>query len=326
MFVVLGALLLGGALAGLALGPAPIPLGDLISYAAGDRAALSASQLLILGQVRLPRILLALLVGGALAAAGGVMQGLFRNPLASPYTLGLAGGASAGAAVVVTLGLPGRLPWALPGGAFLGAAVATGAVVLLSRTRHGTSPLTLILAGIALSTLFSAITSALIYFANPEEMGAIMVWTLGGLGRANTDYLRILWPPVVAGLTVVLLFARELDLLALGDEQATHLGVSPARARWALLSAATVMTAAAVACAGPIGFVGLIVPHSLRLWLGPSHARLLSACALGGAAFLVWADLGARMLLRPAELPVGIITAFLGVPFFLYLLRRGVTG
>lgn len=325
MFGVLGALLLAGALAGLALGPAPIPLGDLISYAAGDRAALSASQLRILGQVRLPRILLASLVGGALATAGGVMQGLFRNPLASPYTLGLAGGASAGAAAIVTLGLRGIL-WALPGGAFLGAAIATAAVVLLSRTRRGTSPLTLILAGIALSTLFSAITSALIYFANPEEMGAIMVWTLGGLGRATTDYLRILWPPVVAGLAVVLLFARELDLLALGDEQATHLGVSPARARWTLLSAATVMTAAAVACTGPIGFVGLIVPHSLRLWLGPSHARLLPACALGGAAFLVWADLGARMLLRPAELPVGIITAFLGVPFFLYLLRRGVTG
>lgn len=324
VYLVLGALLVGGILAGLALGATHIPWARLLSYAFGDRGALSPAELLILGRIRLPRVLLGLLVGGALAVAGGAMQGLFRNPLASPYTLGLAGGASAGAAVVITAGLAQGSLWTLPVGAFLGAAVAALAVGALARTRRGTTPLTLILAGIALATLFSAVTSALIYFANPQEMGAILVWTMGGLGRATPASLAYLAPLVLGGIVVVLAFARDLDVLALGDEQASHMGAVPSRVRFVLLAATTVMTAAAVACAGPIGFVGLIVPHALRLVLGPGHAHLLGTSALAGGAFLVWADLGARLVLRPMELPVGLITAFLGVPFFLYLLRRGV--
>ena len=315
---------MGGVLAGLGLGTTPIPAGRLLAYAVGDRDALSPAELLIVGRIRLPRVLFGLLVGGALAVAGGVMQGLFRNPLASPYTLGLAGGASAGAAVVITTGLAqGRL-WALPGGAFLGAAASALAVGALARTRKGTPPLALILAGIALASLLSAVTGALIYFANPQEKGAILVWTMGGLDRATPAALAYLVPLVVGGIVVVLAFARDLDILALGDEQASHMGIVPGRVRFVLLGATTIMTAAAVATAGPIGFVGLIVPHALRLVLGPSHARLLAASALAGGAFLVWADLGARLVLRPVELPVGLITAFLGVPFFLYLLRRGV--
>lgn len=323
VYLVLGALVVGGVLAGLGLGATPIPGGRLLSYALGDRDALSPAELLIVGRVRLPRVLLGLLVGAALAVAGGAMQGLFRNPLASPYTLGLAGGASAGAAVVITAGLARGSLWALPGGAFLGAAAVALAVGALARTPRGTTPLTLILAGVALASLASAVTSALIYFANPQEMGAILVWTMGGLGRATPAALGYLAPLVLGGIVVVLAFARDLDVLALGDEQAGHMGTVPGRVRFVLLAATTVMTAAAVACAGPIGFVGLIVPHALRFVLGPRHAHLLAASALAGGAFLVWADLAARVVLRPVELPVGLLTAFLGVPFFLHLLRRG---
>lgn len=323
VYLVLGALLVGGVLAGVALGATAIPWGRLLSYATGDRDALSPAELLILGRIRLPRVLVGLLVGAALAVAGGVMQGLFRNPLASPYTLGLAGGASTGAAVVITAGLAQGNLWSLPGGAFVGATVASLAVGALARTRRGTTPLTLILAGIALATLFSAATSALIFLANPQEMGAILVWTMGGLGRATPAALTYLAPLVLGGIAVVLAFSRDLDVLALGDDQARHMGLAPGRVRFALLATSTAMTAAAVACAGPIGFVGLIVPHAVRLVLGPGHAHLLVASALAGAAFLVWADLAARLILRPVELPVGLVTAFLGVPFFLYLLRRG---
>jgi iron complex transport system permease protein len=226
--------------------------------------------------------------------------------------------------VVITAGLARGNLWALPGGAFVGAATASLAVAAFARTRRGTTPLTLVLAGIALATLFSAATSALIYLANPQEMGAILVWTMGGLGRATPAALVYLGPIVLGGIVVVLAFSRDLDVLALGDDQARHMGLAPGQVRFALLATITVMTGAAVACAGPIGFVGLIVPHAVRLVLGPSHARLLVASALAGAAFLVWADLGARLILRPVELPVGLITAFLGVPFFLYLLQRGV--
>jgi len=322
-YLVLGAFLVGGVLAGLALGATHIPWGRLLSYATGSRDALSQAEILIVERIRVPRVLLGLLVGGALAVAGGGMQGLFRNPLACPYTLGLAGGAATGAAVVITMGLGQGNLWALPVGAFVGAATATLAVAALARTRRGTTPLTLVLAGIALATLFSATTGALIYLANPREMGAILVWTMGGLGRATSAALTYLAPLVLGGTVVVLAFSRDLDVLALGDDQARHMGLAPGRVRFALLATITVMTAAAVACAGPIGFVGLIVPHAVRLVLGPGHGHLLGASALAGAGFLVWADLAARLILRPVELPVGLVTAFVGVPFFLYLLRRG---
>ncbi len=325
IYLVLAGLLMGGVVAGLALGATSISGRRILAYALGDRDALSAAELLILERIRLPRVALGLLVGAALAMAGGALQGVFRNPLVSPYTLGLAAGASAGAAAVITAGLASGSLWALPGGAFLGAITASLAVGALARTRGGATPLTLVLAGIALATLFSAVTSALIYLANPQEMGAILVWTMGGLGRATPAALGTLAPLVAGGMAVVLFFSRDLDVLALGDGQASHMGTAPGRVRFALLTATAVMTAAAVASAGPIGFVGLIVPHAVRLILGPGHAHLLTASALAGGAFLVWADLGARLILRPVELPVGLITAFLGVPFFLYLLRRGAS-
>jgi len=183
-------------------------------------------------------------------------------------------------------------------------------------------PLSLVLAGVALATLFSAVTATLVYFASPEQMAAILIWTMGGLSRATPTAVQILAPVALVGMAGSLGFARDLDVLALGDAQAHHLGTRPGRVRAVLLFWATVMTATAVAFAGPIGFVGLIVPHALRLVLGPRHRTLLIASFLGGAVLLVWADLGARTLLRPVELPVGLITAFLGVPFFLFLLRR----
>ncbi len=313
-------LLVGGVLAGLALGPASLPLSRLVNLALGEVP--TPKERVILYGVRLPRTLLAVLVGGTLACVGTVMQGVFRNPLACPYVLGLASGAAAGAAAVIKLGWAGGRPWALPLGAFVGGSVVTGIVALLGHSRSRTHPLSLVLAGVALATLFSAVTATLVYFSSPEEMAAILVWTMGGLSRATPTAVQILAPVALMGTLSVLIFARDLDVLALGDAQAQHLGTSPGQVRGILLVVATIMTATAVAFAGPISFVGLIVPHALRLVLGPRHRPLLLASYLGGATLLVWADLGARTLLRPVELPVGLITAFLGVPFFLVLLRR----
>jgi len=319
---ILFVLLTGGVLAGLALGPASISFPGLVRFLLGNTETLSRRELLILQGLRLPRVLLGLLVGGSLACVGTVMQGVFRNPLACPYVLGLASGASAGAAAVIKLGWGTGRPWILPLGAFLGGSLVTGAVALLGRPRSGMHPLSLVLAGVALATLFSAVTATLVYFASPEQMAAILIWTMGGLSRATPTAVQILAPVALVGMAGSLVFARDLDVLALGDAQAHHLGTRPGRVRAVLLFWATVMTATAVAFAGPIGFVGLIVPHALRLVLGPRHRTLLIASFLGGAVLLVWADLGARTLLRPVELPVGLITAFLGVPFFLFLLRR----
>ncbi len=275
---------------------------------------------LIVHEVRLPRVLLGFLVGGALALCGGVMQGLFRNPLASPYVLGIASGASAGAALVIALGWSG--PAALPLGAFLGGALAVALVYRLSQRGGRTSPLSLILAGIALGAIFSALTSLLIFLsAGDRRLSEIVFWLMGSLGRASWPYLWVMAPVVLLGSAAIFASSRELNALALGEEGARHLGLEPERLKRLLLGLCTLLVGAAVAFAGTIGFIGLIIPHLVRLVLGPDHRALLPAAALAGGVLLVWADALARTALRPAELPVGIITALVGAPFFLYLLR-----
>ncbi len=321
VFTGLGALLSLGFFTGITLGPVSIPFPRVWQTLFGNPEA-SWAEKVIVWELRLPRAVLGTLVGGTLACVGTVIQGIFRNPLADPYVLGLASGASAGAAAVIKLGFATGRPWALTVGALAGGGLVTAAVALLGRSRGGLSPLALILAGVSLATLFSAITATLIFFASPEERGAILIWTMGGLNRATRDMALILGALVALGLPALLAFSRDLDALALGDAQAFHLGTHPDRARAVLLFISTMLTATAVAFAGPISFVGLIVPHAMRLLLGPRHFPLLLAAFLGGAMLLVWADLGARMILQPVELPVGLITAFLGVPFFLAILKR----
>jgi len=309
-------------LAGIAIGPVLVPIKRILaSLLRQETGGLSAMQEVILWQIRLPRVLLGLLVGSGLAVSGVAMQGLFRNPLASPYILGVASGASTGAALAILLA--GGIAPLLPVGAFAGAAIAVLVVYGLARPgNHTTEVFTLIMAGVAVGSFFSAITSFLIFLSSGgEKLSDVLFWIMGGLGRANWTVLAILSPIVLIVIGAIFCFARDLNALALGEETAQHVGVNPKTLyRW-LLVLTTLLTAASVALAGTIGFIGLAIPHIMRLLLGPDHRKLLPASALAGGCFLVWSDLLARTAFAPAELPVGVITAFFGAPFFLYLLK-----
>lgn len=321
LFVLLVALALVTLIIGVIVGPVYIPFREILSYLVGQGNGAASSRQLIILQIRLPRVLLGLLAGYSLAISGGTMQGLFRNPLASPYILGIASGAATGASLVILMNLRGA--FFLPLGAFVGGSLAVGVVYRLAQERGGrTSVYTLILAGVAVGALFSAVTSFSIFLSSgSERMSDIIFWTMGGLGRANWTYLHVLAPLVLLGSLFIMLLSRDLNALALGEEGAFHLGIHPEWTKRILLGLATFLTSATVAFAGTIGFVGLITPHMMRLIMGPDHRFLLPATGITGAIFLACADMAARTVVRPAELPVGIITAFLGAPFFLYLLK-----
>ena len=284
----------------------------------------------IFWHLRLPRVLLALAAGGALAVSGLAFQTLFRNPLAEPYTLGVASGAALGAVTAMELGAGvGWLGLSLVGGAsFVGAAaVALLILGLASRSRFNTA--TLLLAGIAMSLTCSALILFMQYQADFTESFRMVRWMMGGL--AVVGYREVLWlaPWVIVGVGVLLGLRWDLNLLLTGEELAASRGVDLSRVRWRVLAAASAMVGALVPVVGPIGFVGLIVPHVLRRWLGHDHLVLVPACVLGGGAFLALCDLIGRLLIAPAELPVGVVTALLGGPFFLWLLlsrRRNSQG
>jgi len=319
-FVALLVLLLGAFIIGMAVGPTFISLDKSLRTLLGSSDGSIQERILL--DVRLPRVLLGLLVGWVLALSGGVMQGVFRNPLADPYVLGIASGASAGAAATIALGLDG-FPFALPAGAFLGAWI----VVLLVYRIGGSSHFrfdnyALILTGVALAALFSAVTSFFIFTAQSEDLRKIVFWLMGGLGAPRWNYIEPLLFVALLGTILLLPFSRDLNALALGEPMARHLGVNPETLKKGLLLIVTLMTASAVSVAGTIGFVGLIIPHAMRLIVGPDHRVLLFASALAGASFLVLCDTAARTVWAPTELPVGIITALWGAPFFLYLLGR----
>ncbi len=317
IFVILAGLALASLLGATAVGAVTIPLGKSLALIFRPDGSLQSA---IVREIRLPRALLGFAIGLALALAGATLQGLFRNPLADPYILGIAGGATTGAAIVISLGWSG--PLTLPLGAFLGGLLAASLVYRLAKRARGTSPFSLILAGVALGAAFASITSFIIFLtAGDRRLSEILFWAMGSLGRASWSYLWALLPVAFLGMIVLLLRARELNALALGEEGAQHLGLEPERFKRVLLAVTTLLTSTAVAFAGTIGFVGLITPHIVRLILGPDHRFLLPASALAGGIFLIWADAAARTVLRPAELPLGIITALVGAPFFLYLLR-----
>lgn len=298
-----------------------------VSHCIPPKTSSSSQTLFILCSIRLPRVLLSGLTGFILSLCGAVMQGLFRTPLADPYLLGILGGSTSGAALMIYLGL-GESFFFLPMGSFLGGLLAVSLVSLVATrwTRIPMEPNLLILAGIAFSSLFSAITSCLIYFT-PDQKGpqSLIFWLLGSFSRSQWPFVEI-----IAGLLLLLspfLFAsaRGLNLLSLGDVMAQHLGQSPHLLRKILLLLTTLLTATVVASVGPIGFLGILIPHIMRLLVGPDHRRLLAASALGGAVFLTLCDTLSRILFAPAfELPVGIITALLGAPFLLLLVMRRV--
>lgn len=284
---------------------------------------ISAAKKDIFLQIRLPRVFLAALVGASLAVAGATFQGLFRNPLADPYIIGVSSGAALGASLAVVL----NLSWgwaglgAVPLLAYAGGLATIVLVYRVSRQGDTVPILMLLLAGIAVSAFLTALVSLSIYFSG-ERLHQIIFWMMGGLTGAKWNYLRVMLPYMLLGFGVIYFFARELNALLLGEETAVYLGIEVEKLKKIFLAAASLLVAAAVSTSGIIGFVGLVIPHMVRLVAGPDHRFLLPVSALGGAILLIGADTLARTVLAPAELPVGIITALLGAPFFLYLLRK----
>jgi iron complex transport system permease protein len=277
----------------------------------------------ILLEIRLPRIALGAFVGAALAVAGASYQGLFRNPLADPYLLGVASGAGLGAVLAFVLPFPPELYGVgiVQVMAFLGASGAVALVFGLARVGRTVPTVTLILAGVALGSMLSAASAYLMYRFG-DRLLVIYGWLIGGFNVATWGQVRLVAPGVLISAVAIALGGRMLNVLQLGEEQAAALGVPVERVKLLLVLAATLATASAVSAGGLIGFVGLIVPHAVRLLVGPDYRRLVPLAALGGAAFLVAADAAARALPGPVELPVGVVTAGCGAPFFLYLLRR----
>jgi iron complex transport system permease protein len=325
---VLGALLLIAVIISAAHGPVAIPYADAIRLTLRGLGMhigldLPDSQYAIITQVRIPRILVAMLVGAALAASGATLQGVFRNPLADPAIIGVSVGGSLGAVIAITLGLIGQSLWFMPLFAFVGSMLAAMGVYGLSLSQGRSQPATLILAGVAINALLGALISALLLFANRFiEVQAILSWLIGGLRARSWPHLAVIALPIPIALGLMLAHAREINLLLMGEETAQGLGVDVPRTRLILLAVAALATGSAVSVAGPIGFVGLVVPHILRLIIGPDYRVLLPASILGGALFLVLADTLARLILDPVELQVGIVTALLGAPFFIFLLIR----
>lgn len=277
----------------------------------------------ILWQLRLPRVAQAAVVGAALAMSGAAYQGLFKNPLADPYLVGVASGAGLGAVAVLLTGIPMYLAGVslLPVAAFAGGTGAVAIAYSIARNAQGTPTTTLILAGVAVASLTGAVSSLLILRSDPE-LRPVLSWLMGSFISSEWKESAIVLAYAVPGIIVLLGFGRMLNVLQLNEEHAAMLGVPVEKVKLLLIAAATLITAAAVSFSGLIGFVGLVAPHAVRLLWGADYRFLLPMSAIVGAAFLVLADLAARTIVSPGELPVGMVTAFCGAPFFLYLLRR----
>jgi iron complex transport system permease protein len=275
---------------------------------------------MIIMEIRLPRIVLAGITGAALGVAGATYQGLFRNPLADPYLIGVSQGAALGAVAGFALPFAVFGSYFIPVLAFLGAIVAVAVVYLIARVGKTLPVTTLILAGVAVGSFLMSITSY-ITLISPDKMPGIFSWLMGRFSMSDWDQVVLVAPYVAAGLAVIFIFARPLNVMQLDEEQAQQLGINVERTKLVLLAASTLITAAAVCFVGTIGFIGIVVPHAVRLVWGPDHRSLLPLTALAGALLLILADTASRTILGPNEIPVGVITAFLGAPFFLFLLR-----
>lgn len=334
LFIGLSLLLLVALWLSLALGPVSLPLDATLRALLRlvgvplDGDGLEQAEL-ILAQIRLPRTLLGLAVGAVLAVSGVAMQGLFRNPLADPGLVGVSSGAGLGAAVAIVggaaLGGPPEAlaPYLLSISAFAGGFLITALVYRLGRRDGQTSVVTMLLAGIALNALAFATIGLFTYLADDATLRTLTFWNLGSLNGAS--YAR-LWPLLVVVLAVIAWLPRRasaLNALLLGESEARHLGFDVERLKGELVFCTALGVGAAVAASGLIGFIGLVVPHLVRLLAGPDHRVLLPASALAGASLILFSDLAARLVLSPAELPIGIVTALVGAPFFLYLLLRG---
>ena len=326
--------LAGVFVAALGTGAVTISPGQVLAILA-DRLGLSlpwafeTRQAMVLFGIRLPRVVLGVLVGAGLSVSGTAMQGLFRNPLADPALVGVSSGAALGAVGVIVLGAALPAAWAglagpflLPLAAFAGGALATLLVYRLATSEGRTSVATMLLAGIAINAVAGAGTGLMTFLADDDQLRDLMFWTLGSLGGATWTRLAVVAPLVLVGIAATLPLARPLNALLLGEAEAGHLGIDTQHVKRRVIVLAALVVGAATAVSGIIGFIGLVVPHLLRLALGPDHRYLLPGSALLGASLLLGADLLARTLLAPAELPIGIVTALVGGPFFLWLLLR----
>ncbi|PRY93318.1 iron complex transport system permease protein [Hasllibacter halocynthiae] len=305
------------ALASLVVGPAGVPAGRSLAALVFDEGPLTT----VMREIRAPRAVLGLMVGATLGLAGAALQGYLRNPLAEPALIGVSGGAALGAVISLQTGIAAALALALPAAALLGALLATGLLILLAGPRGGS--LVLILAGIAVSALAAAGTAlALNLSPNPYAAAEIVFWTMGSLADRSWTHVAVAAPFVLAGWALLARLARPLDALTLGEDAAATLGVDPARTRLTLVAGVSACVGAAVAVAGAIGFVGLVVPHLLRGLAGGRPGALLLPSALGGAALLTATDLATRLILPERDLKLGVLTALIGAPLFLHLIWR----
>ncbi|ENO15740.2 iron ABC transporter permease [Marinobacter nanhaiticus D15-8W] len=327
-YAVLLAILLVAAVLALSSGAYPVAIEDLLKMMAGITPNDPTAEL-VLWDIRMPRLLLGLLTGAVLAVSGALLQGLFRNPLADPGLIGVSSGAALAAVAVIVLGgsglaswtaLAGR--WSLPLAAFIGGSVTTLLAWRIASRQGQTSVALLLLAGIAINAIAGAGTGLLTFYADDNALRSLTFWTMGSLAHARWEDLWLAGPWMLITLIIAPLLARPLDAFLLGEPVAGHMGYSTAWVKRGAIALAALGVGAAVAVTGLIGFVGLVIPHLLRQIFGAGHRLLLPACALGGGALLVLADCLARVVVAPAELPIGLMMALLGGPFFLMLLMR----
>jgi iron complex transport system permease protein len=319
-------LLVAAVLTGLLVGPARIGPGNVLQWFLSfgkPPDGMSEQEASILANLRLPRVIVGGLVGASLAASGAAYQAVFRNPLADPYLLGAAAGAGLGATIAVAYGPTGVVEVTVPIAAFVGAIVGVGLAYALGRSSLGGHAATnLVLAGVAVASFLTAVQTFL-QQQRSETLRQVYTWILGRLGTTGWDDVRLALPSVVLAVTTLWVLRRLLDVIEVGDVEAESLGLHVGRLRLVVVVAASLATAAAVAVAGLIGFVGIIVPHTVRLLVGGSYRSVLPLSILFGSAFLILVDVLARTVVAPAEIPIGVITAFVGAPFFVAVLRRG---
>jgi iron complex transport system permease protein len=321
------AALVGALLAGILVGPVDIGIGAIARSALARlpfvavESPLTPAEEAIVWELRLPRVALGALVGGMLGIAGATYQGVFRNPLADPYLLGVAAGAGFGATLAIAYGRIGDNGYLLPLAAFAGAVFAVAAAYVVGRSLGGErTTATLILAGVTVAAFLTA-AQTFVQQQNADTLNEVYAWLLGGLGTAGWREVTLILPYIAVSSAILLVHRRTLDVMAVGDDEARSLGLDVTRTRLLLVACATLGTAAAVAVSGLIGFVGIIVPHLVRLTVASSFRVILPLSVAVGAAFLVFADVIARTALAPAELPIGVVTAFIGAPFFALVLR-----
>jgi iron complex transport system permease protein len=318
----------------ISIGHGPVKLPPLevlaaLAHRAGlDVGDVSSRDVAIVWSIRVPRVLLGALVGAGLAVAGGALQGVVRNPLADPTLVGVSAGAALGAVAAFVLGAkilqdPTLGPWLVPLAAFGGALLVTRIALAMARVEGTTSGITILLAGIGLAAICGAGIGILLYLADDAALRSVTFWTLGSVGGATWALVGTAGIPIIVGAGLLPRFAGDLDRLSLGDAEARHVGVDVERTIRRVVFLVALTVGAAVAACGMISFVGLVVPYLVRAILGPSHRSLLPACALAGAVLLVAADLVARTIVAPTELPIGILTASVGAPILLWVVRRG---